>query len=125
VPFSDSLEGVMVELGIEELDDVLKILREIISALQKFLDTDDYKFIEDAYASCYKLLNNHKLNNYELSGKKDLVRNIEMMYEKIKSRKDDLDLLEHGLLVQQAVYTITRANIMAVGVEFKMKRIKG
>ncbi len=115
----------MVELGIEELDDVLKILREIISALQKFLDTDDYKFIEDAYASCYKLLNNHKLNNYELSGKKDLVRNIEMMYEKIKSRKDDLDLLEHGLLVQQAVYTITRANIMAVGVEFKMKRIKG
>ena len=125
MPFSDSLEGVMVELGIEELDDVLKILREIISALQKFLDTDDYKFIEDAYASCYKLLNNHKLNNYELSGKKDLVRNIEMMYEKIKSRKDDLDLLEHGLLVQQAVYTITRANIMAVGVEFKMKRIKG
>jgi hypothetical protein len=113
------------EPSTEDLIDILKILREIIMSLQKFIDSDDYKFIEDARSSCHKLMNNHRLSNYDLSGKNDLVRNVESMYEKIKSRKNGLDLLEHGLLVQQAVYTITRANIMAVGIEFKLKRSKG
>jgi hypothetical protein len=113
------------ELSTEDLIDILKILREIITSLQKFIDSDDYRFIEDARSSCHKLMNNHRLSNYDLSGKNDLVRNVESMYEKIKSRKNGLDLLEHGLLVQQAVYTITRANIMAVGIEFKLKRSKG
>jgi len=114
-----------VDLSTEELGEVLKILREIISSLQGFLETDNYRFIEDAYSACSKLLSDHRLSNCELSGKIDLVRNLESMYEKIKTRKDGLGLLEHGLLVQQAVYTITRANIMAVGIEFKIKRSKG
>lgn len=113
------------ERDIEALNDILHILREVISNLRKFLETDDYEFIEEAYSSCSRLLNDARINNYELAGKMDLFRNIESMREKVKNQKTNLDLIEHGLLVQQAVYAITRANILAVGTEFKIKRAKG
>ncbi|MEM2004432.1 MAG: hypothetical protein QW689_05525 [Nitrososphaerota archaeon] len=113
------------EDDLEELNNVLNILREIILSLQKFLETDDYKFIENAYSSCSKLLNIIHIDSHELAGKMDLVKNIESMYDKVRYQKNNFDLENHGLLVQQAVYTITRANIMAVGLEFKIKRTKG
>jgi len=108
----------------EELKETWSILRGIVDSLRGFIDTDDYAFIERAHRLGGEL--REKLGGDDkLSGERDLINNLASMYEKVQRAGGSLPTMEHGLLVQQAIYTITRANIMSVGLEFKMKRMKG
>lgn len=107
-----------------ELKETWSILRGIVESLRGFIDTDDYSYIEKAQALAGEL--REKVGgDDELSGERDLLNNISSMYRRVKEMGGAMPSIEHGLLVQQAVYTITRANIMSVGLEFKMKRMKG
>lgn len=115
----------VTEVDIDILNDALQVLNKVRASLRSFLETDDYRFIEEAYKHCLELINDQRLSNYSLHGKDDLVNNLASIFEKVRSHKNNLNLIEHGLLVQQAVYALTRANIMAVGTEFKIKRYRG
>jgi hypothetical protein len=47
------------------------------------------------------------------------------MKRRLEARNYSPNTIEHGLLVQQAVYAISRANIIATGLEFLSKRARG
>ncbi len=113
------------EVDIDILNDALQVLNKVRASLRSFLETDDYSFIEEAYKYCLELMDDQRLSNYNLHGKDDLLKNLASILEKVRSHKTNLNLIEHGLLVQQVVYALTRANIMAVGIEFRIKRYRG
>lgn len=114
-------------MPIEKVEDVKSLwlfLRSVIRNLRAFLDTNDYKFVTEAYKQV-EIFNS--VNKYvdELSGLRDLLNNLSEMHARVTSNGAKISLLEHGLLAQQAVYAISRANILSVGLEFKLKRFKG
>ncbi|MCS7143005.1 MAG: hypothetical protein NZ920_04325 [Aigarchaeota archaeon] len=107
----------------EEVRDLWFVLRTIIKNLRNFLDTENYGYVVEAYKAHTRIHSEDLSQN--LWGWTDLVENLRSMYEKVTSNDMKLSTIEHGSLVQQAVYTISRANIMCVGLEFRLKRLKG
>ncbi|MCS7145728.1 MAG: hypothetical protein RMJ28_06100 [Nitrososphaerota archaeon] len=103
--------------------EVWKSLREIIADLRGFLETDDYRLVVSAHERCEAMATVKEAA--ELSGFKDLQANLKQMREKIEKNGYNLSTIEHGLLAQQAVYAISRANILATGLEFRFKRARG
>lgn len=95
----------------------------MIADLRTFIETDDYEFVRRAAEQAKELENDELLS--ELSGLTDLVNNVKTMNQKISQSNGKLDDVDHALLVQQAVYSISRANILSVGIEFRFKRAKG
>ncbi|MEM4417893.1 MAG: hypothetical protein QXD32_07540, partial [Nitrososphaerota archaeon] len=59
-----------------------------------------------------------------LSGFDDLDRNITAIHNVWRESGGDFRDFVHGRLLDQAVYSLVRANIMATGLEFKMKRMR-
>ncbi|MDT7878712.1 MAG: hypothetical protein RQ798_02515 [Candidatus Caldarchaeales archaeon] len=106
-----------------ELKEAWRMLREIIASLRSFLETDDYSRIDEAYRICEEL--SASPVSSELSGLKDLAANLSEMKRRLEARNYSPNTIEHGLLVQQAVYAISRANIIATGLEFLSKRARG
>ncbi|HID04900.1 MAG TPA: hypothetical protein EYP20_03750 [Aigarchaeota archaeon] len=98
-------------------------LKEIIILFRKFLDTEDYSYVEEAYRLNQEVKNNPEFLKF-MSGYADLDNNIQAMYNMVKERGGDVDSLTHGKLSNQAVYIITRANIIYTGLEFRMKRMR-
>lgn len=103
--------------------EVWRTLRSIVTDLRGFLETDDYRFIQEACAKAGSLESVGEAAH--LSGMRDLVENLRSMKEKLERSGYNLSTVEHGLLAQQAVYTISRANILATGLEFRFKRARG
>ena len=95
----------------------------MIADLRSFVETDDYSFIEMAKERVSALEDGEVVR--ELSGVRDLVNNVREMHRKVLEANGKLDDIDHGLLVQQTIYSITRANILAVGIEFRLKRMRG
>lgn len=110
-------------LSEERLRECWTTLREVIADLRSFVETDDYAFIERAKERVASLEDGELMG--ELSGIRDLISNVRDMHRKVLEANGRLDDIDHGLLVQQAIYSITRANILAVGIEFRMKRMRG
>jgi hypothetical protein len=110
-------------LSEERLKECWTTLREVIADLRSFVETDDYSFIEMAKERVNALEDGEVVS--ELSGMRDLINNVREMYRKVLEANGKLDDIDHGLLVQQAIYSITRANILAVGIEFRLKRMRG
>jgi hypothetical protein len=110
-------------LSEERLKECWTTLREVIADLRSFVETDDYSFIEMAKERVSALEDGEVVR--ELSGMRDLINNVREMYRKVLEANGKLDDIDHGLLVQQAIYSITRANILAVGIEFRLKRMRG
>ncbi len=100
-----------------------KALREIIADLRGFLETDDYRYVVAAHERAQSLASNSEAS--ELSGVRDLLENLRMMRKKVEGSGYRLSTIEHGLLAQQAVYVISRSNILATGLEFRFKRARG
>ncbi len=107
----------------ERLKGCWATLREVIADLRSFVETDDYSFIEMARERVSTLDDGDVIG--ELSGVRDLINNVREMHRKVVEANGRLDDIDHGLLVQQAIYAITRANILAVGIEFRLKRMRG
>lgn len=105
------------------LREVWRTLREIIADLRGFLETDDYSHIVSAHEKAKTLSTLEEAA--ELSGMKDLLENLKQMREKVERSGFKLTIIEHGLLAQQAVYVISRSNILATGLEFRFKRARG
>lgn len=103
--------------------EVWKTLREIVADLRSFLETDDYSFIRAASEKAESLASNKEAA--EISGMRDLIENLRDMREKLERSGYSLSTVEHGLLAQQAVYAISRSNILATGLEFRFKRARG
>lgn len=110
-------------LGERALREAWEQLRLVISDLRSFVETDDYGFVRSA-AERIRSLEGEELAS-ELSGLRDLINNVREMNRKVSESNGRLDDIDHGLLVQQAVYSISRANIVSVGIEFRLKRLKG
>jgi len=105
------------------LRDVWRGLREIVGDLRAFLETDDYRFLVSAHERCESLSSISEAA--ELSGFRDLLENLRGMRGRIGVGGHSISTIEHGLLAQQAVYSIARANILATGIEFRLKRARG
>ncbi|MEN3047587.1 MAG: hypothetical protein ABDH63_02240 [Candidatus Caldarchaeales archaeon] len=110
-------------LGERALREAWEQLRLVISDLRAFVETDDYGFVRNA-SERVRALEREELMS-ELSGLRDLVNNVREMDRRVSESNGRLDDIDHGLLVQQAVYSISRANIISVGIEFRLKRLKG
>lgn len=99
------------------------LTRMIIQSLRLFLDTDDYKHLERAY----------RLGEYaaskpeyvsEMTGFQDLRLNLKSIHEKLSSMNWNPGLEEHAEISHQVTYTIVRANIIANGISFRLKRMR-
>jgi hypothetical protein len=113
------------ELGPKDRPELLSLhgeLRKLIGCLRQFIDTEDYGFLEKAYTVKEKIKNSMKIE--WLSGFEDLDKNLNIMYYSWMEAGGNLGDFVHGRLLDQAVYSIVRANIMATGLEFKMKRMR-
>ncbi|GBC68722.1 hypothetical protein HRbin01_00406 [archaeon HR01] len=111
------------ELSPKERPDILSMhrsVRDIIESLQKFVETEDYAYVERAFNEKERLKSHGKLEY--ISGFQDLESNLDTLYNSVKGGVA-ADFV-HGRLVDQAVYTIVRANIIATGLEFKLKRMR-
>ena len=113
------------ELGPKDRPELLSLhgeLRELIGCLRQFIDTEDYAFLEKAYTIKEKIKNGMKIEL--LSGFEDLDKNLNIMYYSWREAGGNLEDYVHGRLLDQAVYSIVRANIITTGLEFKMKRMR-
>lgn len=97
-------------------------LRELISSLRMFLDTENYNYLERAYSIKEKIKTRMRIE--WLSGFDDLDRNITAIHNVWRENGGVVKDFVHGRLLDQAVYSLVRANIMATGLEFKMKRMR-
>jgi len=97
-------------------------LKEFILHLRLFLDEDDYWHVERAY-EINQLLKNPEYHEL-MAGYEDLDRNVTAMYQTWKEKNGQIDSILHAHLSDQAVYTITRANLIFTGLEFKLKRMR-
>ena len=98
-------------------------LKEIIYYLRLFLDEEDKRYIDEAYRVCGEIKGNSEMLKL-MSGFDDLDRNLEALYNSFKEGGDNIDDILYGRLANQAVYIITRANIIHTGLEFKLKRMR-
>ncbi|MEM4280614.1 MAG: hypothetical protein QW470_05650 [Candidatus Caldarchaeum sp.] len=113
------------ELSPKERPELLNLhqgLRNIVTVLREFLDTEDYSHLEKAV----NILESIKANKHyhTLSGRLDLENNLKAMYEIYRTYGDKMDDFMHGRLLDQVVYTIVRTNIISTGLEFKQKRMR-
>jgi hypothetical protein len=105
-----------------ELVSLHKQLRALINSLRRFVDEEDYRHLEEA-GRIHESIKSNK--HYELlSGRIDLENNLKAMVATVAAAGGKLDDLTHGRLLDQAVYTIVRANIASTGLEFKLKRMR-
>ncbi len=113
------------DLGPKDRPELLTLhhsLRELIGCLRNFIDSEDYGFLEKAYTIKEKIKNTMHIGY--LSGFNDLDKNLNAMYIVWREAGKNLEDYTHGRLLDQAVYSIARANIMATGLEFKLKRMR-
>ncbi len=113
------------ELSPKERPELLTLhqgLRNIVTALRQFLDTEDYTHLEKAL----NILETIKTNKHyhTLSGRLDLENNLKTMHQIYQTYGGNIDDFVHGRLLDQVVYTIVRANIISTGLEFKLKRMR-
>lgn len=102
----------------KDVIELWRSIRKVAELLRKFLDTEDYSYIEQAWYVCKDI-------GIDGSGIRDLKSNIDEMYECYRSSTGSIDLDVHGRLVSQATYALVRANIISRGLEFKIKRMRG
>ncbi|MEN2974694.1 MAG: hypothetical protein ABDH32_03835 [Candidatus Caldarchaeales archaeon] len=117
----------------ERLANVLKdrrILREaytlcrmIIFNLRTFLDTEDYKYLKRAY-DLVEYVSSKKEYVENMNGFRDLYNNLKTLIDLLESRGWKLSEEEYGRASEQVTYTIARANIIAMGINFKIKRMR-
>ncbi len=98
-------------------------IKELIYYLRKFLDEEDYSYIEKAYQVNEQLKNNQEFLKM-MSGYDDLNNNMVSIYNKWRDNGDNMDSALHAHISNQVVYTITRANLIVTGLEFKLKRMR-
>ena len=103
--------------------DCMNKLKEIIYYLRLFLDEEDSRYVDEAYRVCGELRGNGEMLKL-MSGFEDLERNLEALHKTFKEKGDSIDDILYGRLANQAVYIITRANIIHTGLEFKLKRMR-
>jgi len=97
-------------------------LKEIILMFRKFLDEENFEYVERAYVINQEIKNRPEFLKV-MSGYRDLDNNIEAIYKAVKENNVMDDTL-YGRIANQAVYIITRANIIYTGLEFRMKRMR-
>ena len=98
-------------------------LKQLILLFRRFLDEEDYSYVEQAYRLNQEIKSNPDFLKL-MSGYRDLDNNIQSIYSAYRERNGEVDSLLHGKLSNQAVYIITRANIIYTGLEFRMKRMR-
>ncbi|MDJ0269790.1 MAG: hypothetical protein NXY59_04455 [Aigarchaeota archaeon] len=98
-------------------------IKELIYYLRKFLDEEDYSYIEKAYQTNEQLKNNQEFLKI-MAGYDDLNNNIVSIYSKWRENGGNVDSMLHARISNQVVYAITRANLIATGLEFKLKRMR-
>ena len=99
------------------------VARMIISDLRLFLDTEDYHYLERAYRLGEKAWSDDGYAE-EMPGLRDLYGNLKTIYEQGSSRGWKLSDEEHAELSHRASYALLRANIIAAGLSFRLKRMK-
>ncbi|MEM0452987.1 MAG: hypothetical protein QW048_03565 [Nitrososphaerota archaeon] len=105
------------------LREAYTILRMLIFNLRAFLDTEDKKYLERAYSIlCYASSDPRYVE--KMHGFKDLQKNLESIYSEFKDKGLNLGEEDFSRLSEQVVYTIVRANIIATGINFRLKRMK-
>lgn len=98
------------------------LLRQIITNLRAFLDTEQTTYIEKAY-EVNKTIRERVVFDV-ISGYEDLDNNLKSMYTALKENDGELKPVFIANLTNQAVYTIVKANIADVGLGFKIKRMR-
>lgn len=105
------------------LRETYTLCRMIIFNLRSFLDVEDYGYLKKAcelaeYASS-------KIDYLEnMHGFRDLYNNLKDLRNQLESKSWKLTEEEYGRISEQVTYTIVRANIIAMGLNFKLKRMK-
>jgi len=99
-----------------------KGLKSLILSLRLFLDEEDWTYVQKAHETKEQL----KLGGCMtfMAGFQDLENNIDSIYNALKQSNGNVDRMLFGHLSNQAVYAITRANLIATGLEFKLKRMR-
>ncbi|MCS7110439.1 MAG: hypothetical protein NZ956_03095 [Candidatus Caldarchaeum sp.] len=105
-----------------EAFELLQNLRALAKSLRKFLDTEDFGHFEEALRT-HQTIKASKVYEH-LSGHLDLDNNISQLKIIYDSTGGKIDDIAFGRMLDQVVYTIVRANIMATGLEFKLKRMR-
>lgn len=107
----------------KELLETYTLMRMIVSDLRLFLDTEDYGYLRRAYRLCEKAWGDGRRAG-EVAGLRDLYNNMKSMYERGEAQGWRLSDEEHAELSHQASYTLMRANIIAAGLSFRLKRMR-
>ena len=105
------------------LREVFILTRMIIFNLRAFLDTEDYKYFRRAYRLVEYSASKPQYSD-NMHGFRDLFNNMKKMHEMLESRNWRLTEEEYSKLSEQVTYTIVRANLIATGVNFRLKRFK-
>ncbi len=113
----------MVQENRRRLMEAFTLARMVVNDLRLFLDTEDTGYIERAYKIGEYIWNNKEYAGL-MSGVQDLYNNLKSMYQLVKSKNGRLDDYEMGDLNHQASYTLMRANIIAMGLSFKLRRMR-
>lgn len=116
----------MMSKTIEErktLREVFTLTRMIIFNLRAFLDTEDYKYFKRAYKLVEYAASKPQYSG-NIHGFRDLYNNMKSMYEVAESRNWSLTDEEYSKLSEQTIYTIVRANLIASGLNFRLKRAR-
>jgi len=104
------------------LREAFTLTRMVIHDLRGFLETENYNYLERAYR-LVEHASSKKEYGEEMAGLRDLRENLKEIHEKL-SEKNDLTEEEHAELSHQVVYAIVRANLIANGLNFKLKRMR-
>ncbi len=99
------------------------LARMILSDLRGFLDHEDYRYLQRAYRLGEYAWNNGFLD--EMPGLRDLYSNLKSMYELGASKRWELSDEEFAELSHQASYTLLRASVIASGLNYRLKRMRG
>ncbi len=105
------------------LREAFTLTRMVVFNLRAFLDTEDYKYFKRAYKLVeYAASKPQYVEN--MYGFRDLYNNMKAMYELLESRSWNPSEEEYAKLSEQVTYTIVRANLIATGINFRLKRFK-
>ncbi len=113
----------MIQENRKKMMEAFTLARMIVNDLRLFLDTEDTKYLERAYKIGEYIWNSKEYTSM-MAGAQDLYNNLKSMYELVKSKNGRLDDYEMGDLNHQASYTLMRANIIAMGLSFKLRRMR-
>lgn len=120
-------------MSVDRLADVMKprsalrksyaLCRMIIFNLRSFLDEEDYSYLKRAYR-LVEYASSKKEFVENMNGFMDLYNNLKSMYDFLESKGWKLTDEELLRVSEQVTYSIARANIIAMGINFRLKRMK-